>query len=207
MNRIISLFLLLLCNLAYANPVSFEPNIRKLLVLQGPVDDHYKMAASVIVQSAITGDKSPIDILISSDGGMIEAGSALIVAIEFAKAKQVPVRCVNMSHVASMAFMIFMHCSERYAIPGAGYMFHYPKQVIQGVVTKDQLRMAAKQLDDLENAFVKDLGRRLHVPEKVVRANCDQETWWTTQKIDQLSPGFVKEVQYVSGVKIEPAKG
>lgn len=97
---------------------------------------------------------SPIDIVISSPGGSISHGLMLINAMKEVKAKGVVIRCYVPTLAASMAFVIFTQCDERYALPYATLLFHSPRVFGTFVITAQNSRQLAMGLTQLENQLL-----------------------------------------------------
>jgi len=198
-------YMLMLPLLAFNFPGSkdFVPTPGRNIEYVGPVNANMSMASQAVMAWAIADNTQPIDILISSFGGEILWGQQLINSIEFAKARGIDVRCVNLGNAQSMGFMIMMHCSHRFAVPSAIWMFHYPRQTIAELTTSD-LEEMAKSLKEEEKRFVKDLMDGLHLTEAVVREDCKDETRWSNDELNKLSPGYTDTITTIQGVQIKP---
>lgn len=182
---------------------TFQPTINRTFVLTGTVDLNAAYIAGGVMQLALMPVQGqPIDIMISSEGGFIYRGAQLIAAIEFAKSKGIDVRCVNMHYAYSDAFMIYMHCSHRFSLPQATFMFHYPRIDIQHG-TADLLESTAGSLRQQQVQFVQDLQDNLHLPEDQIIVHCENETMWSVKDINDKVPGFTEQVYGISGVMMQ----
>lgn len=65
-----------------------------------------------------------IDLIINSPGGSVVDGTLFINYMEQIKDSGVSIRCFTSHLVASMAFSVFAHCSERFALRGAYLLWH-----------------------------------------------------------------------------------
>lgn len=107
-----------------------------------------------------TGEKPPIDIYISSDGGIIYEGFALLGLIESMKDSGYVINTINMSKAFSMGFIIAICGTNRYANRYASYMFHDVSCMTWGKLEYQQERMEEslrlrKILHDITTKYTK----------------------------------------------------
>lgn len=196
MRKILVLFsVLVMCTAANKSAQFFAPTLGRTIVFTGVVDERAEQLGGTLLTVALfdPNHKAPIDILIDSYGGNVEYGNDLIRGIDALKQAGFTVRCVNVGHAYSMGFMIMMHCSQRYAIPQAKWMFHYPSLTMANVKYQpgfNQLSVLYK----LEKTFVADLQHYLGKTEANIRFYCEKEQMWTTETLNDYSHGYATEV-------------
>ena len=132
---------------------SVKINPKRLVNLSGVIDERMFTKANELVSLAEL-NSSPIDVVISSPGGSISHGLMLINAMKEVKAKGVVIRCYVPTLAASMAYVIFTQCDERYALPYATLLFHSPRVFGTFVITAQNSRQLANGLTQLENQLL-----------------------------------------------------
>lgn len=100
---------------AFATPVNAQVRI------EGPLDTLAIFTSLEL--SAFRGQES-VDVFIDSPGGLVDAGNMLISVIERLKSEGTQVHCYAKT-AYSMAFQVFLHCSERFLYEDSTVMFHY----------------------------------------------------------------------------------
>lgn len=126
---------------------------KRLVVLSGIIDETMFNKANELVALSDDND-DPIDVVISSPGGSVSHGLMLIQAMKEVKAKGITIRCYVPTLAASMAYVIFTQCSERYALPYATLLFHSPRVFGTFVITAQNSRQLANGLTQLENQLL-----------------------------------------------------
>jgi ATP-dependent protease ClpP protease subunit len=185
----------------HAQGETFEPTKDRTIILKGSIDNSVYLPAARIVALALYNHE-PIDILIDSYGGDVTAGYNFIKAIEFAKKTGADVRCVNVGNAMSMAFMIIMHCSDRYALPGSKSMFHFARPYVRNYLTYEQAEEILERIKNMQQAFLDDLFGHLKRPMPLIRQYCEEETIWSPDELNKFSPGFYTVVDGLQGVDL-----
>ena len=100
-----------------------------------------------------------VTIKISSPGGMVETGVAILTAIENTQAK---VKTIGMGMVASIASIIWMAGHERDMMPGSTLMVHGPSGMQAGKVStiKDETDQISAYFEDLLRTLSKGIFTR-----------------------------------------------
>ena len=93
--------------------------------------------------------RKPIQLYINSPGGSVLAGVILLDAIEQSKT---PVHTINVGYSYSMAFMVFIVGSVRYAMPNATFLLHEGTESYEDSVSKahDMQRFMARMNNRLK---------------------------------------------------------
>ena len=151
-----------------------------------------------------------IDIVISSPGGSVAAGTFFITAMDMATARGNNLRCYVSGLAASMAFQILAHCSERYALPTA-YLLWHPVRAgfMMASFTPLQAAQLAEDLGRTEEWATNDLiGRLFDDEEDFFWHHYHAETLFVASELAKRMPGLVTIVDDMPGVdSISPAGG
>lgn len=107
--------------------------------------------------------KRPINIVINSSGGSVFTGNTILQAIATVQAKGTRVNCVVTRFAASMAFIIFNECNNRYALPNSLLLWHAPRISYMGLLTPDILKPMYDQLAALKKFFDQRILMRLKI--------------------------------------------
>lgn len=191
-------FLTLICFLfMYAAPAPAADKIvltpEKTILLSGVINNRmYQPMLETMGKLAATGDT--IDMIISSPGGEVVAGSLLIDYMEQLKLGGTKFRCVVRDVAASMAFQIFLHCNERYATPHAYLLWHPVRIFFQGPLTGEQASSLGVQLAIADEVAIHDLRAYMTMPEEDLLWHFNHETLHQAFTLIHSAPGFFKDV-------------
>lgn len=159
-------------------------------VISGPM-----FSPTLRMLDELAEDKTrPIDIIISSPGGSVIAGSILIDRMEQLKNEGVIFRCVVRDIAASMAFQILLHCDERYAAPKAFLLFHPVRVFGDGPITADMAAALAADLKQADDVVLADLRTYLPMPEEVMMHHFKNETLHQAVNLEKTAPGFFSAI-------------
>lgn len=130
--------------------------------------------------------RKKITIYISSEGGSVYDGQILVDTI---LASKTPVRAVGM-FIASMAYLIYLACDERYAFKNATFLMHDGEFSLQnsGSKFKDTVKFF-DEMDKRTKAFVLE---RTNIDEEFYDKVYDQEFWMYANKAKEL--GIVDKI-------------
>lgn len=151
------------------------------------------------LKKAVKDEASSVDLIINSPGGSVQDGIVFISRMDWAKERGVNIRCFISGIAASMAFQILTHCNERYALSGAGILWHHVSATAgRTPITADlahQLMVELAMLDtfiwaDIERTVVTQGG--MDVTE--ARYHMDHETLHVATQLRESSPGFLDGV-------------
>lgn len=101
-------------------------NGSRAVVVSGPIMGSLDSTAKAMHDMSVDKKhgEEPIDLILDSPGGSVISGFAFINAMEAIKERGTPIRCFVKDMAASMAFGIFLHCSERHALSRSLLLWH-----------------------------------------------------------------------------------
>lgn len=192
MKKFLVFFCLLLAGQAFAKEkITLTPE--RTILLAGPISSRmYQPTLEMMGKLAATGDI--IDMIISSPGGEVIAGSLLIDYMEQLKLGGTKFRCVVRDVAASMAFQILLHCNERYATPHAYLLWHPVRVFYQGPLTNEAAQSLATQLAIADEVALHDLKAYLTMDEHDLFWHFQHETLHQAFNLIYTAPKFFKEV-------------
>jgi ATP-dependent protease ClpP protease subunit len=160
------------------------------------------------VERMSSDSSAPIDLLINSPGGSVEAGLQLVEAIHIAQGRGVTVRCAVSTLAASMAFIILNECSERYALSNSLLLFHPARAMLMFAVIKaDDARKMSEDLEAVDNFISEMLEEGMGIVTAQQKAwynyHFSRETLWTAARLSHEVPNS-SWIMIVSDIK---AKG
>ena len=187
------LILALLVLMSHTTPVVAAPVTTKvytpaadIIKIEGLIDH---TSALGTVNSLLRARSQRITILINSTGGVVDAGNLIIDVMQSLKAHGVSVECVVTESGKSMAFIIFTHCSKRYALPTAIMMMHEVRMVPPPMLTSKQAKEIAKEIDAVEIPIRKALYKNFPLKRKLFDYHYGNATYLTGTVIATLLPG------------------
>lgn len=160
------------------------------------------------VERMSSESSAPIDLLINSPGGSVEAGLQLVEAMHIAQGRGVTIRCAVTTLAASMAFIILNECSERYALSNSLLLFHPARAMLMFAVIKaDDARKMAEDLDFVDNLITDMLEEGMGIVTAQQKSwyqyHFTKETLWTASHLSHEVPNS-SWIMIVSDIK---AKG
>ena len=135
-------------------------NLRKIyvndVITQELIDELLYYLYSLVDLDNDAGTKKPIEILLNTDGGSVEAGNTLIGYIEYLKRIGYEITTTNAGKAYSMGFAIALCGTKRRCYPHARYMFH---DIAFGTVGKvkeieENVEDAKALRDDQDNTII-----------------------------------------------------
>lgn len=198
------LFAVILCLVgvtASAAPKVFTANKDRTIYLVGEVGANaLELAAQV--QSLAETSRAPIDIVINSPGGSVQAGLQLISSINMAQARGIRFRCIVPVLAASMGFQVLAHCDERYSLKYSMLLFHPMKVfIMMGALSSEDLLYEGRRIRETEEPLVKDLQDILAISPDTFYYHYRHETLWFAYEFRKLSPGFLTIVDDIRNVQ------
>lgn len=76
---------------------------------------------NVVLEALCKGQASEISILLSSEGGDLNSG---FTAYNFIRELPIPITCINMGSVESIAIMLFLAAETRFAVTQSRFLLH-----------------------------------------------------------------------------------
>lgn len=151
--------------------------------------------------------KDPIDLIISSPGGDVVTGFLFINQMEAVKAEGVKIRCFVPTMAASMAFQIFVHCDERYALSKAFLLWHRVRVSLGGgllsggsTVTAPMAKDLYLDMSRLDRLIFTETNNALDMPTHAVRYHFEKETLHVASQLEEADPGFVHTFPAIPGL-------
>jgi ATP-dependent Clp protease protease subunit len=146
----------------------FDPIAARLLkartiIISGGINQRLtERVISQLMAMSVSGDGTPITIVLNSQGGHVEAGDTIHDMIRFVPA---PVRIVGTGWVASAAALIFVSVplERRYCLPNTRFLLHQPAGGGGGSASDIEIeaREILKMRDRLNKIFARETGQSL----------------------------------------------
>lgn len=143
----------------------------------------------------------PIDIVLSSPGGVIDTGLIIGSAIKVAQARGIVVRCHVPVYAASIAFYLLTQCSERYALGNSFLIFHQARIVLSGLYSERELKDFAESLITSENYLKHSMQDQMHMNNALFEKHHKLSTTWQAADLVKVTrDGFLKIVDDIINV-------
>ena len=148
----------------------------RVIMITEPIDDHMMgVIVSQLLYLEAEDAKEPIHMYISSPGGSVMAGLALLDTMQLISA---PVYTYAMGMVASMAAVIFT-CGEpehRYILPNAEIMIHQPLGGTQGQAS--DIEIQAKHILSLKKRLYKIISKATGKNVRTIEKESDRDNYF-----------------------------
>ena len=152
----------------------------RLIVITEQVDDQMMgIIVSQLLYLDAEDSSEPIHMYISSPGGSVMAGLAILDTMELISA---PVYTYAMGMVASMAAVLFT-CGEkghRYILPNAEVMIHQPLGGAQGQAS--DIEIQAKHIMNLKKRLYKILAKATGKHVKTIEKESDRDNYFEAEQ-------------------------
>jgi len=148
----------------------------RVIIITEPVDDHMMgIIVSQLLYLEAEDSEEPIHMYISSPGGSVMAGLAILDTMNLIDA---PVHTYAMGMVASMAAILFT-CGEnghRYILPNAEVMIHQPLGGTQGQAS--DIEIQANHIINLKKRLYKILSKATGKHVKTIEKESDRDNYF-----------------------------
>ena len=148
----------------------------RVVMITEPIDDHMMgVIVSQLLYLEAEDSEEPIHMYISSPGGSVMAGLAILDTMQLIEA---PVYTYAMGMVASMAAVLFA-CGEpghRYILPNAEVMIHQPLGGASGQAS--DIEIQANHIIKLKQRLYKILSRATGKPVKTIEKESDRDNYF-----------------------------
>lgn len=177
-------------------------NPKRLVKLEGFVKDQMPGLANKVLKLAKPkAEKKPaIDIFINSPGGSLYHGDMLVQAIKSAQLRGYTIRCTVGSQAASMAFVIFIHCDERFAMPTSNILWHPARIRTNEAISEQRMKQMSKHIEDRVKMYNDLAIRELGVTSEYYYKHYHAETLHIGHQLAKDTQGFMKLVQDIRGI-------
>lgn len=199
------MYLIVAASVAGATPAARPVlDLERTVVIDGPITGGNILAlADPMLAMARIDRNKPIDIVISSPGGEIETGFLFINVMKSLQGQGVRIRCFVPTMAASMAFQLFVHCDERYALTRSFLLWHGVRVFVgRTPITQDLAKFLAEDLDSTNQMILSDLRRTLgrYIAEKELLHHFEVETFHAGMQLEKRAPGFLHSYDYIPGL-------
>ncbi len=148
----------------------------RVLMITEPIDDHMMgIIVSQLLYLEAEDSEEPIHMYISSPGGSVMAGLAILDTMQLITA---PVHTYAMGMVASMAAVLFS-CGEkghRYIMPNAEVMIHQPLGGTSGQAS--DIEIQARHILNLKRRLYLILSKATGKPVKTIEKESDRDNYF-----------------------------
>ncbi|HHH72606.1 MAG TPA: ATP-dependent Clp protease proteolytic subunit [Sulfuricurvum sp.] len=152
----------------------------RVVMVTEPVDDHMMgVIVSQLLYLEAEDSEEPIHMYISSPGGSVMAGLAILDTMQLISA---PVHTYGMGMVASMAAVLFT-CGEpghRYVLPNAEVMIHQPLGGAQGQAS--DIEIQANHIISLKKRLYKILSDATGQTAKTIEKASDRDNYFVADE-------------------------
>ncbi len=162
----------------------------RVIMITEPIDDHMMgVIVSQLLYLEAEDSEEPIHLYISSPGGSVMAGLAILDTMQLISA---PVHTYAMGMVASMAAVLFT-CGEpghRYIMPNAEVMIHQPLGGTSGQAS--DIEIQAKHILNLKKRLYKIIAKATGKHVKTIEKESDRDNYF--EAAEAISFGLADKV-------------
>lgn len=159
----------------------------RVLMITEPIDDHMMgIIVSQLLYLEAEDSEEPIHMYISSPGGSVMAGLAILDTMQLITA---PVHTYAMGMVASMAAVLFS-CGEkghRYIMPNAEVMIHQPLGGTSGQAS--DIEIQARHILKLKKRLYEILSSTTGQPVKTIEKESDRDNYFEAEEAIKFGLG------------------
>jgi len=152
----------------------------RVVMITEPIDDHMMgIIVSQLLYLEAEDSEEPIHMYISSPGGSVMAGLAILDTMQLISA---PVYTYGLGMVASMAAVLFT-CGEqghRYVLPNAEVMIHQPLGGAQGQAS--DIEIQANHIISLKRRLYKIIADATHNTVKTIEKASDRDNYFVAEE-------------------------
>lgn len=179
-------------------------NPSRTVVIDGPIGRGNILALGPTLLSFLDDKSKPVDLVISSPGGELRTGFFFLDILDHIREEGLTVRCYVPTMVASMAFQIFLHCDQRYALAHSYLLWHGVRVMGSGSepLTAKKADELAQDLHKANEGILEDLREGLgpFLSEEQIMFHFMHETMHTAQGLDRIAPGFMHVYKSIPGL-------
>ena len=162
----------------------------RLIEIIGEVDGDIIDKAAEINRLAELSDE-PIELLINSPGGAVLPGMIFVDAMRAAKSEGIIFKCTSVVMAASMAYVIYSECNERYALANTRLLFH-PISISTGGSRVQELIVDLDETIAEEKAIMEKLQKDLGLDWRKFHRHYFSETFWSATRLKAVAPAFLE---------------
>lgn len=168
-----------------------------------PIFENGTKYANTIINMANKNKNVDINILLNSAGGNNTEFDFIIKAINIVQSRGIKVNCIITKNTASMGFVLFTECSNRYILDSATLMFHATKLSILGNMyfTQEQLLNFYKNIKKINNEWITSLPLKIGMDLNTFKdAFYSEKIWNATEFKEKCKKDYVNIITDVKGI-------
>jgi hypothetical protein len=155
-----------------------------------------------LLELSSDGTGKAVDLVIDSPGGSVFAGDDFISVMDEVKAQGTEIRCYVPRLAASMAFQIYLHCTERHALSRTYLLFHRVRVSTSEVITAPVASALALDLQAMDDVIVTDLRRYMGMDGDSFMYHFEHETMHLAENLKDLTGySFIEVDDVMPGVE------
>lgn len=135
---------------------------------------------------------APINIIINSPGGEVTVGYLFIDYMRHIKSAGVPINCYVQQIAASMAFQIYVACSNRYALSHSLLLWHGARVFLTEPIDEDNAKVLADELGVINARIKSELYAALGMPRFMIDKHFYRQTLHVAQDLEDDTTGFLE---------------
>lgn len=172
------------------------PVASRTVVIDSVIEEGNLKPLAKALQAAWKSDPSkPLDVVIDSPGGSVFTGQEFISTIDDLVSQGAEVRCWVPTLAASMAFQIYLHCTQRVALEHSFLLFHRCRTQFMGVITAPAARSMATDLQLIDDQIEKELKEYMPMDSDQFRYHFEAETLHFAYGLSHLTSSDFMEVR------------
>ncbi len=162
----------------------------RTILLAGEIDKDQgeKVIRQLLLLEGLSATK-PINLLIDSPGGDVDAGFAIFDMIRFVKPE---VRILGMGLVASAAALVLIAVPKerRFGLPNSHYLIHQPLSGIRGVAT--EIEIHARELEKTRERINRIIAEQTGQTLERIQKDTDRDYWMNAE--EALAYGLISRI-------------
>ncbi len=162
----------------------------RTIVISGEIDQ--KLAERVmndLLYLQVNSEEKPVNIIINSQGGHVEAGDTIHDMIKFIKPK---VKIIGTGWVASAGIIIYLAADKenRFSLPNTRYLIHQPSGGVRG--QSSDIEIEAAEILKMRDRLNKLISAATGQPLETIEKDSDRNFWLSAEEAKNY--GIVKSI-------------
>jgi ATP-dependent protease ClpP protease subunit len=171
-----------------ATAKTLEIDATRVIEVNGVVNDTILKSANKLIKLADVS-LDPVTIVINSPGGYVSSGMQFVTAMRLLQRRGVLLRCVVPTAAASMAFIIFNECDERYAFQTSSLLWHGVRVSISGTFTIRDLKVMTRSMQRIAAGLDHNLLANLKIRTGLFYYYYHNNSWIPAKHLNQITKG------------------
>jgi len=190
MLRFMALVLVLFALTPAVSAEPAAPNYARAVYLDGAITGRGIDPVTNALQAYASKSKEPVDMIINSPGGEVLAGLWIIDTMKDLQSRGITIRCFVKRYAASMAFQIYLHCNERYALEGSILLWHRVRSHMQDYIAEPSgLASLLQDLLAVDAEMSRDAEGLLPLDAETISFHAEHETRHHAHGLAKLTGG------------------